>query len=110
MSRPQPSQGATIQEGERFETALSRNRKMALVQERANRSAMFGPMQAGDVEELRELVDRLRMGLEPYAGRFRAGDNSSIADTQIYRKIVHISDRDLAELLILLDDLLDRMA
>lgn len=105
--------GGTVQVGKRFETSLSPNHEMAILQEIGRPSRMFGPMRLPAVLELGILVDRLRMGLEPQEGRFKAdlsGELPAIVDTQIYRRISVLSDEDLAEMLILLEELAREMA
>jgi hypothetical protein len=110
---PFPQEGGTIQEGRRFETALSPNGRMAILQEIGKPSMMFGPMRSPAIQELRDLVDSLRMGVPPEQGRFKAilsEDLPAIVDTQIYRRISDLSGEDLAEMSFLLEDLAGRMA
>lgn len=105
-------EGGTVQEGRRFETSLSPNHQMAILQEIGKPAMMFGPMRLSAVEELRELLYRIEHGLDFEQGRFKAdlsGELPAIVDTQIYRRISNLTDGDLFEMSFLLDDLAGRM-
>lgn len=106
-------EGGTIQEGRRFETSLSPNHEMAILQEIGNPSRMFGPMRYDAVVELRELLYQLLYSFNPEQGRFKADlsqSRPSIIDTQIYRRIPDLSDQDLSEMDFLLEELARSMA
>lgn len=105
-------EGATIHEGHRFETGLSPSGQKAIIQEVADHHNMFGPMSSHHVQELRDMLERIRTGLPVEQGRFKADlskDLPEIVDTQIYRRIKTISPDNLAEMIFLLDDLVGQM-
>lgn len=102
-------EGGTIQEGKRFETALSPNHQMAIIQDTQQRRQMFGPFRKAHAEQLKDLLEQMRFGLDLFEGRFKVNAAGDLVDTQIYRKIENISGDDLAEMIILMDDLLSRM-
>jgi hypothetical protein len=105
-------EGGIIQEGRRFMSSLSPSMKMAMIQEVNDRSRMFGPMRLPAMQDLKETVERLRMGLEPYPGRFKVDlskEFPEIVDTEVYRRIKALSDEDIAELSYLVDELLTEM-
>jgi len=112
LSGPGRGEGGTSHVGRRFETDLSPEGTVADLHEVANKSKMFSLMRLPAVLELRDVIEKITLGLEPEPGRFKVDfskDLPAIVDTQVYRRFEKLSKEDLGELVILLDDLVVQM-